>query len=151
MRKSTRCFNSLQVSYKLHSMNKSLYTFSSFNSLQVSYKLVYKVDFLFSVQFGFNSLQVSYKPIVNQPSGTIAILFQFLIGQLQTDNKSAYKLPHHYGFNSLQVSYKPFRRFKLRCFCFCFNSLQVSYKHLSDRTYKSADRKFQFLIGQLQT
>ena len=145
-------FNSLQVGYKPFSCLKNEESSLCFNSLQVGYK-PYTLYWNLKQFNCFNSLQVGYKPSKRpQPNG-LYLVFQFLIGWLQTGCSTVIgsSFPYKACFNSLQVGYKRVFRLLFR------HSREVSipYRLATNVpigfTISYWIHEFQFLIGWLQT
>ena len=100
----------------------------------------------------FNSLQVSYKLIRLIRIKSLFIWFQFLIGQLQTENWDGtgqtaiiVSIPYRLATNK-QMRYKLFSL--LSRFQFLIGQLQTKVLNIINGTVSAM---FQFLIGQLQT
>ena len=118
----------------------------------------------------FNSLQVRYKPVIQPKISRAVVMFQFLIGTLQTQVILLEFFFPQISFNSLQVRYKRFfsahgkrsgkfqfliGTLQLMNFCQCyhlFHGFQFFIGTLQTRSrFRLVSQVFQFLIGTLQT
>ena len=89
--------------------------------------------------------------LISRKSRSVNV-FQFLIGRLQTLQGIIRAVPIKARFNSLQVGYKRSFHSNLPDLgCRGFNSLQVGYKLSKNGQDSQPGRRFQFLIGRLQT
>ena len=142
-------FNSLQVGYKPGAVLSYQAHISQFQFL-IGWLQTYLLRLLLSRRLCFNSLQVGYKPAPD-PDGDGLPEFQFLIGWLQTVPVCHFSYMYGIRFNSLQVGYKP----HFLCGHIHIPLVSIPYR-LATNSHAVLSifcliRKFQFLIGWLQT
>ena len=141
-------FNPLQVSYKLHSLDRQL----AILLVSIPYRLATNYTPLIdsSLFYQFQSLIGQLQIYIEGGQPPLIFQFQSLIGQLQICGEK-YSCKYRKAFQSLigQLQIKVLKS-KHQSGSSSFNPLQVSYKLSYRALLMRAEARFQSLIGQLQ-